>query len=133
MTEGSQIILKKLKCANESNTGANATLAPIAKGSCQPSKARMTEGLKAVSKTQVRYGKATLSSFRHSAYCLKATLRREGRERGAQPTCVNQKINQSKVKQPLRRGGFTAPRHLPWLRGGSMLVYIKLIDGLPTT
>ena len=35
---------KKLKCANGSNQGKNATSAPIVKGSCQPSKARMTEG-----------------------------------------------------------------------------------------
>ena len=88
-------------------------MSTLCKGSCQPSKARMTEGVKAASKTQVGYVKTTLSSFRHSAYCLKATLRREGRDRAVQASFVNQKTNQSKGKQPLRRGGFTAPRHLP--------------------
>ncbi len=58
----------------------------------------------------------------------------QGRSRACSATDLRKsKTNQSKGKQPLRRGGFTAPRHLPWLRGGSMLVYIKLIDGLPTT
>ncbi|MBR5718488.1 MAG: hypothetical protein IKX16_05670, partial [Clostridia bacterium] len=33
-----------------------------------------------------------------------------------------QKLKREKGKQPLRRGGLTAPRHLPWLRGGMMLV-----------
>ena len=71
------------------------TLAPIVKGSCQPSKARVTEGLKATSKNQARYRKATLSSFRHSAFCIlpqsHLPLRREGRERAAQPTFLIKK------------------------------------------
>ena len=64
--------------------GRMQTLAPIVKGSCQPSKARMTEG-------------------------LKSTI----------------KFKCDKGKQPIRRGGFAAPRHLPRLRGGMMLVRTK--------
>ena len=56
-TEGSQIILKKLKYANEAIKGRTQTLAPIVKGSCQPSIARMTEGLKAAKKLKWDKGK----------------------------------------------------------------------------
>ena len=115
--------------------GENATSAPIAKGSCQPSKARMTEGWKAVSKTQVRYGKATLSSFRHSAYCiLPQSHLTQGRSGACSATdLLNPKNNKNGENNPSVLKGFCPPSHLPWLRGGSMLVYIKLIDGLPTT
>ena len=42
-------------------------MSTLCNGSCQPSKARMTEGLKVTSKKQVRYVKTTLSSFLRSA------------------------------------------------------------------
>ena len=78
-------------------------MAPIVKGSCQPSKARMTEGLKATSKNQARYGKATLSSFRHSAFCIlpqsHLPLRREGRERAARPTLYQRLKSISRIKK----------------------------------
>ncbi len=58
----------------------------------------MTEGLKITSKNQVRYVKTTLSSFRHSAYCLKATLRREGRDRAVQTCTGKLKLDTEGVK-----------------------------------
>ena len=50
----------------------------------------------------------------HSAYCLKATLRREGRGRAARPTFINQT---KQGNQSLCRGDLTSPRRFGVLCG----------------
>ncbi|MBR5719111.1 MAG: hypothetical protein IKX16_08860, partial [Clostridia bacterium] len=57
--------------------------------------------------------------FAFSAYCIlpqsHIPLRREGRERAAQPTFRNKKTKQG--NQPLRRGDLTSPRRFGVLCG----------------
>ena len=83
-----------------------------------------------VAKTQKKLGfliraaaYASSAGLRLTAFTQRGSRAKRGWLRGCKQL---QKLKWNKGKQPLRRGGLTAPRHLPWLRGG------RLLDCFPT-
>ena len=76
-------------------------MAPIAKGSCQPSKARVTEGLISNFKNSSKIREN--DPFVFSAFCIlpqsHLPLRRGGRERAAQTALYERSKNISRIKK----------------------------------